>query len=112
MAGAEEVFANLPPDGATYASLVLNRKGLDRALETSTTEIHVAYPVTDTFAQRNQNTTVEEAARTAEEIIGATDLKVTATVSVGLRLPVRGPCGPGPGDRARATGWRQREPTR
>src|SRR3954452_14321364 len=74
MAGAEEVFAALPAgDGAVYSSLVLNRRGLDRALETSTTEIHVAYPVTDTFAQRNQNTTVEEAARTAEEIIAATD---------------------------------------
>src|SRR4051812_38497364 len=79
MAGAEEVFAALPSDQTIYASLVLNRKGLERALATSTNEIHVAYPVTDTFARRNQNTTVEEAARTAEEIIGATDLKTTAT---------------------------------
>jgi hydroxymethylglutaryl-CoA lyase/(R)-citramalyl-CoA lyase len=95
MAGAEEVFANLPEDGATYASLVLNRKGLDRALQTSTTEIHVAYPVTETFAKRNQNTTVEEAARTAEEIIGATDLKVTATVSVAFGCPFEGHVDPG-----------------
>jgi hydroxymethylglutaryl-CoA lyase/(R)-citramalyl-CoA lyase len=95
MAGAEEVFAALPSDGATYAGLVLNRKGLDRALATSTTEIHVAYPVTDTFAQRNQNTTVEEAARTAEEIIGATDLKVTATISVAFGCPFEGHIDPG-----------------
>jgi isopropylmalate/homocitrate/citramalate synthase len=95
MAGAEEVFAALPSDGATYASLVLNRKGLDRALETSTTEIHVAYPVTDTFARRNQNTTVEEAVRTAEEIIDATDLKVTATISVAFGCPFEGHVDPG-----------------
>jgi hydroxymethylglutaryl-CoA lyase/(R)-citramalyl-CoA lyase len=95
MAGAEEVFANLPDDGATYASLVLNRKGLDRALQTSTTEIHVAYPVTDTFAQRNQNTTVEQAAQIAEEIIQATDLKVTATVSVAFGCPFEGHVDPG-----------------
>jgi hydroxymethylglutaryl-CoA lyase/(R)-citramalyl-CoA lyase len=95
MAGAEEVFAALGADGATFASLVLNRKGLDRALQTSTTEIHVAYPVTDTFAQRNQNTTVEEAARTAEEIIGATDLKVTATISVAFGCPFEGHVDPG-----------------
>jgi isopropylmalate/homocitrate/citramalate synthase len=95
MAGAEQVFAALPDDGATYASLVLNRKGLDRALATSTSEIHVAYPVTDTFAQRNQNTTVEEAARTAEEIIGATDLKVTATISVAFGCPFEGHVDPG-----------------
>ena len=96
MAGAEEVFANLPgDDGTVYASLVLNRKGLDRALQTTTNEIHVAYPVTDTFAQRNQNTTVEEAARTAEEIIQATDLKVTATISVAFGCPFEGRVDPG-----------------
>ena len=56
--------ARRPTTATTYASLVLNRKGLDRALadgarrrSTSPTR------VTDTFAQRNQNTTVEEAAR-------------------------------------------------
>jgi isopropylmalate/homocitrate/citramalate synthase len=95
MAGAEEVFASLPENGTVYASLVLNRKGLERALKTSTNEIHVAYPVTDTFAQRNQNTTVEEAARTAEEIIGATDLKVTATISVAFGCPFEGHVDPG-----------------
>jgi hydroxymethylglutaryl-CoA lyase/(R)-citramalyl-CoA lyase len=96
MAGAEEVFAALPTDdGVAYSSLVLNRRGLDRALATSTTEIHVAYPVTDTFAQRNQNTTVEEAARTAEEIIGATELKVTATISVAFGCPFEGHVDPG-----------------
>ena len=96
MAGAEEVFAALPADdGVAYSSLVLNRKGLDRALATSTTEIHVAYPITDTFAQRNQNTTVEAAARTAEEIIGATELKVTATISVAFGCPFEGHVDPG-----------------
>jgi isopropylmalate/homocitrate/citramalate synthase len=98
MAGAEEVFAALPDDGTIYASLVLNRKGLERALTTSTQEIHVAYPVTETFAQRNQNTTVEEGARAAEDIIaGAHDagLKVTATVSVAFGCPFEGRVDPG-----------------
>jgi len=95
MAGAEEVFANLPPNGTIYASLVLNRKGLERALTTSTNEIHVAYPVTETFAQRNQNTTVEEAAQAAEDIIKGTDLKVTATVSVAFGCPFEGRVDPG-----------------
>ena len=95
MAGAEEVFANLPDNGTIYASLVLNRKGLERALTTTTTEIHVAYPVTETFAQRNQNTTVEEAARAAEDIIKGTDLKVTATVSVAFGCPFEGRVDPG-----------------
>ena len=95
MAGAEDVFANLPSNGTIYASLVLNRKGLERALTTSTNEIHVAYPVTETFAQRNQNTTVEEAAQAAEDIIKGTDLKVTATVSVAFGCPFEGRVDPG-----------------
>ena len=95
MAGAEEVFADMPQNGTVYASLVLNRKGLERALTTTTNEIHVAYPVTETFAQRNQNTTVEEAARAAEDIIGGTDLKVTATVSVAFGCPFEGRVDPG-----------------
>jgi isopropylmalate/homocitrate/citramalate synthase len=96
MAGAEEVFAHLPSDdGVAYSSLVLNRKGLDRALATSTTEIHVAYPVTETFAKRNQNQTVEEAASMAEEIIEASDLKTTATISVAFGCPFEGKVDPG-----------------
>src|SRR5689334_15437893 len=96
MAGAEEVFEHLPTDdGVAYSSLVLNRKGLDRALATATTEIHVAYPVTDTFAQRNQNVTVEQAAQIATEIIQATDLKVTATISVAFGCPFEGKVDPG-----------------
>jgi isopropylmalate/homocitrate/citramalate synthase len=98
MAGAAEVFAALPSNGTIYASLVLNRKGLERALATSTNEIHVAYPVTETFARRNQNTTVEEAAQAAEDIIrGAHDahLKVTATVSVAFGCPFEGRVDPG-----------------
>jgi isopropylmalate/homocitrate/citramalate synthase len=96
MAGAEEVFEAIgDPNGTVYASLVLNRKGLDRALQTSTREIHVAYPITDTFAAKNQNTTVEEAASTAAEIIQATDLKVTATISVAFGCPFEGKVDPG-----------------
>ena len=89
------MFANLPQNGTIYASLVLNRKGLERALTTTTNEIHVAYPVTETFAQRNQNTTVEEAAQAAEDIIKGTDLKVTATVSVAFGCPFEGRVDPG-----------------
>jgi isopropylmalate/homocitrate/citramalate synthase len=96
MAGAEEVFAAIgDPDGTIYASLVLNRKGLDRALATATTEIHYAYPITDTFAAKNQNTTVEDAARTGEEIIAASTVKTTVTISVAFGCPFEGKVDPG-----------------
>ena len=96
MAGAEEVFAALPAaDGVAYSSLVLNRKGLDRALQTSTTEIHVAYPVTDTFARRNQNMSAEQAAAVAEEIVAASPVKTTVTLAAAFGCPFEGRVDPG-----------------
>jgi isopropylmalate/homocitrate/citramalate synthase len=95
MAGAEEVFAALPADGTTWAALVLNRKGLDRALAAGAKEIHVAYPVTDTFAQRNQNMTAEQAATIAEEIVDAAGVRVTVTLAAAFGCPFEGRVDPG-----------------
>jgi isopropylmalate/homocitrate/citramalate synthase len=59
MAGAEEVVAAIhKPSGAVVSGLVLNERGFDRALAAGVDEVHYAFPVTDTFAQRNQNSTV------------------------------------------------------
>ena len=98
MAGAEEVMAALPRNGTSWSALVLNRKGLDRALAAGAREIHYAYPLTDTFAQRNQNTTVEEAAATSSEIVAAAraaGAKATVTLSVAFGCPFEGPVDPG-----------------
>jgi isopropylmalate/homocitrate/citramalate synthase len=99
MAGAEEVFAALDRRaGVTYAALVLNRRGLERAVAAGPDEIHVAYPVTETFARRNQNMGVEEAAAAAEDIIAgahAAGLRATATLSVAFGCPFEGRVDPG-----------------
>ncbi|HXM54211.1 MAG TPA: hydroxymethylglutaryl-CoA lyase, partial [Candidatus Dormibacteraeota bacterium] len=59
MAGAEEVVAAVHRrPGTVLSGLVLNERGFDRALAAGVDEIHYAFPVTDTFAQRNQNSTV------------------------------------------------------
>ena len=42
MAGAEDVFAALPATESIWAALVLNPKGLDRAVAAGAEEIHVA----------------------------------------------------------------------
>jgi hydroxymethylglutaryl-CoA lyase/(R)-citramalyl-CoA lyase len=69
MAGAEEVMAGLQRgDGVVYAGLVLNMRGYERAIASGADEVHYAFPVTDTFAERNQGTTVADAIATAEEI--------------------------------------------
>jgi hydroxymethylglutaryl-CoA lyase/(R)-citramalyl-CoA lyase len=62
MAGAEDVMASLERrPGVTYSGLVLNEKGYDRALAAGVDLIDYAFPVTDGFARRNQNTTTEAA---------------------------------------------------
>ena len=99
MAGAEEVFAALSRrDETVQAALVLNRRGLDRATAAGADEIHLAYPVTDTFAQRNQNTTVEEAATGAADMIAAAHdagLRATATLGAAFGCPFEGRVDPG-----------------
>src|SRR3954452_6400456 len=98
MEGAEEVFAPLPADGVAWAALVLNRKGLDRALDAGAREIHVAYPLTDTFAQRNQNATVEQAPSAAEETVAAAHAagaKATVKLAVAFGCPFEGDVDPG-----------------
>jgi hydroxymethylglutaryl-CoA lyase/(R)-citramalyl-CoA lyase len=98
MEGAEDVFAALPDNRTTYAALVLNRKGLDRALAAGAREVHYAYPLTDTFAQRNQNTTVDGGAATGEEIVAAAHeagARATVTLSVAFGCPFEGDVDPG-----------------
>ena len=94
MAGAEEVLAALDGNGRTaYSALVLNPKGLERAIAAGVREVHLAYPVTDTFAERNQNTTVAQAAADATTMIRAahdSGLRATATLSVAFGCPFEG----------------------
>jgi isopropylmalate/homocitrate/citramalate synthase len=66
MAGAEEVIAGLEPHaGIFYAGLVLNEKGFDRAIAAGVRDIRYAFPVTESFCQRNQNSSVQQATELA-----------------------------------------------
>jgi isopropylmalate/homocitrate/citramalate synthase len=99
MAGAEEVFAKLERGpGVSYGALVLNRRGLERALGSGADEIHVTYPLSDTFAQRNQNMTLVQATATAAQLIGAAHeagLRATATLGASFGCPFEGRIDPG-----------------
>jgi hydroxymethylglutaryl-CoA lyase len=94
MADAEAVMARVPRrEGVSYAGLVLNRRGLDRALDTGVDEVNVVVGVTDTFSERNQNMPVGEAMRQAVEVVaGAKDagLLTTLTLSVAFGCPFEG----------------------
>src|SRR4051794_31408539 len=99
MAGAEEglALAQRRP-GVAYAGLVLNERGLERALAAGVDVVHMSYPVTDSFARSNQNTTADEAAAAAARIIEgahAAGREVSITLSVCFGCPFEGEVDPG-----------------
>jgi isopropylmalate/homocitrate/citramalate synthase len=94
MAGAEEVMDNLNRrEGTTYAGLVLNERGYERAVEAGVDEARYAFPVTETFAKKNQNTTVEDATSLAERLVERARLdgvRVSITLSAAFGDPFEG----------------------
>jgi hydroxymethylglutaryl-CoA lyase len=85
MADANEVMAALQRhEGVSYAGLVMNRRGLDRALAGGVDEIDVVVVATDTFCRRNQGMTTAEACDTAAGLVAeARSAGVFSTVTVG-----------------------------
>jgi isopropylmalate/homocitrate/citramalate synthase len=99
MAGAEEVMAAIDRrPGTSYAGLVLNEKGYERAVEAGVDEVRYAFPVTETFARRNQNTTVADATQLAGRIVERARLdgvRVSITLSAAFGDPFEGMVEPG-----------------
>src|SRR5947207_2753307 len=91
MAGAEAVMAAVPrPDGVRYSGLVLNRRGMDRAVAAGVDEINMVVVATDTFSARNQGMTTAEAIKATAGIAGAAraaGLGVTLTVGAAFGCP-------------------------
>ena len=98
MAGAEEVMAAIERSPHTsYAGLVLNERGYERAVEAGVDEVRYAFPVTETFARRNQNTTVEDATGLAARLIERARLdgvRVSITLSAAFGDPFEGKVDP------------------
>jgi hydroxymethylglutaryl-CoA lyase len=70
MADAEEVVAALPDtDEVTYIGLVLNHRGLERALTTKVDEVNFVVPASDGYAASNQGMTTAEAVDMAADLI-------------------------------------------
>ncbi|MFO7270397.1 MAG: hydroxymethylglutaryl-CoA lyase [Sphaerobacter thermophilus] len=94
MAGAEEVLAATQRrPGTTYAGLVLNERGYERAVAAGVDEIHYAFPVTDTFALRNQNATVADSVELAGRLVARAredGLRISVTLSVAFGCPFEG----------------------
>jgi isopropylmalate/homocitrate/citramalate synthase len=79
--------------GTSYAGLVLNERGYDRAIAAGVDEVHYAFAATDEFGRRNQNATTEEGLRTALSLVAkarSDRVPVTVTISVAFGCPFEG----------------------
>jgi hydroxymethylglutaryl-CoA lyase len=98
MAGAEEVMAQVPRGGGvSYIGLVLNRRGLDRALAAGVDEINAVVVATDEFSMRNQGCTVEEGVSAWERIAAdarAAGIRSTVTIAASFGCPFSGEVDP------------------
>jgi (R)-citramalyl-CoA lyase len=98
MAGAEDVMAALHrKPGVSYAGLVLNDKGYERAVAAGVDEVHYAFAATDEFGRRNQNATTDEGLKTALALVArarSERMPITVTVSVAFGCPFEGPVPP------------------
>jgi hydroxymethylglutaryl-CoA lyase len=94
LADADDLMQALPRyDGVRYAGLVMNQRGLDRALAGGVDEIDVVVVATDTFCQRNQGMTTTEACATAATLVRAAKAAgkfTTITVGAAFGCPFEG----------------------
>ncbi|WP_028647829.1 hydroxymethylglutaryl-CoA lyase [Nocardiopsis sp. CNT312] len=98
MAGAEEVMAGVRRvPGVRHIGLVLNRRGLERAVAAGVGEVNVAVPATDGFCTRNQGRTVGEmldALAGIDAELAGTGLPLSVTVSTAFGCPFEGEVDP------------------
>jgi hydroxymethylglutaryl-CoA lyase len=99
MADAEAVMERVPrAEGVAYAGLVLNRRGLDRALAAGVDEVNMVVCVSETFNRRNQNASTEESMQAAADVLGRAreeGLFTTLTLATSFGCPFEGEVDPG-----------------
>jgi hydroxymethylglutaryl-CoA lyase len=98
MADAEAVMAGVPrADGVSYIGLVVNGRGLDRALTAGVDEVNVVVVATETFSRRNQGMSIAEGLASFAEISRRAHdggLRVTATIGASFGCPFEGEVNP------------------
>lgn len=94
MADAEAVIAGLPRDtDATFIGLVMNERGVDRALKTYVHELGLVAAASDTFATKNQNQTRDESVKMAcdmSEKAQTADRAFNVTIATAFGCPFEG----------------------
>ncbi len=97
MADAEAVAAGLPRGEVSYIGLVLNERGLDRAIAAGMDEVNTVVVASETFSRRNQGMTVGEAIASWHRLArraGAAGLRTTLTIAAAFGCPFEGEVSP------------------
>lgn len=98
MADAEQVMAGVErSDDVSYIGLVLNERGLERAIAAGCDEINYAVVATDTFSRENQGTSTEEGIELWKAIARrarAAGIEASLVVSAAFGCPFEGEVDP------------------
>ena len=94
MADGEAVMAGVPrSEGVSYSALVLNQRGVERAIEAGADEVCGVVVATETFSQANQRATVAESIqrwRAISDTARAAGIRTAVTVSAVCGCPYEG----------------------
>jgi hydroxymethylglutaryl-CoA lyase len=97
LADADELCGLLPHGEVSWIGLVLNERGLDRAIRAGVDEVNVVVVATDTFSQRNQGVSTDDAiaawTRIADRARTA-GLRTTVTIAASFGCPFEGEVAP------------------
>lgn len=94
MADAEDVLARVPRGGGvSHIGLVLNERGLERALAAGVDEVNFAVVASDTFNRRNQGVSTAESLRAWMSVASqahACGVRASITVAAAFGCPFEG----------------------
>jgi len=94
MADGEGVMAGIDRvPGVRYSALAMNQRGVERAIEAGADEITGVIVASETFSQRNQGATIEEAIarwRTISDTARAAGAATAVTISAACGCPFEG----------------------
>jgi hydroxymethylglutaryl-CoA lyase len=95
LADADQLIAAVhKAPGVVYRALVLNPRGVERAIQARVDQIKVTVSATDTHSQRNANRTVQQAMDSIDQTVTlATDagVSVAGSIAVAFWCPFEGP---------------------
>lgn len=98
LADAEDVFRGIQREpGVTYSALVPNARGLERALSVDVPKIAVFTAASETFSQKNVNTSIAGTFERFEPVLARAEARSVAVrgyVSTAFVCPYEGPIAP------------------